>query len=151
MTIESFFLNQLNFRPKKRSLLSKMNQKNIEMKTIDGQVINQSIIDSKFIDIFKILKCKPGFKILKIRIIRIEYQLLRRIIKYIKFLWYPPSLYATKIINHFLNSRISANRDKEEGFQLIVKSLSRGLFLDCKISFSRVSKIYLSFQLILQW
>ena len=31
-------INIFDFRPKKRGLLSKLNQKNIELKSIDGQV-----------------------------------------------------------------------------------------------------------------
>ena len=35
----------------------------------------------------------------------------------------PLSFYATQIINPFLNSRISANHDKVDGLQSMVKSL----------------------------
>ena len=45
----------------------------------------------------------------------LEKQLPRRIMKYINCLSYPPSLYATHIINPFLNSRISTNYDKMIG------------------------------------
>ena len=45
---------------------------------------------------------------------KIEKQLPRRNMKYIKCLLYPLPLYATKIINPFPNSWISANPDKVE-------------------------------------
>jgi hypothetical protein len=45
-------------------------------------------------------------------------QILRHFVQYIECLSTPSPLpfYATQIINLFVNSRISANRDKGEGF-----------------------------------
>ena len=60
--------------------------------------------------------------------------------KYSKCLSYPLPFYATQIFSLFLDSRISANNDKVEGIQLIVKSLLRGLFHYCKISFDKSNK-----------
>ena len=56
------------------------------------------------------------------RDLMIEKQIARHFVQYTKYLSYPLSIYATKIINPFLNSRIVANHDKEEGFQPMVKS-----------------------------
>ena len=48
----------------------------------------------------------------------------------------PLTLFTTQMIYPFLNSRISANHDKGQGFQPIVKSLQYPLmFLQCRISF----------------
>ena len=51
----------------------------------------------------------------------------------------PIPFYATQIINPFLNSRNSVNHNKVERIQLMVKSLERGLFLYCRISFYKIS------------
>ena len=48
------------------------------------------------------------------RIIIIEYQQLRGIMKYRKCLSYTFPFYSTQIVKPFLNSRISANHDKGE-------------------------------------
>ena len=53
----------------------------------------------------------------------IEKQLLHLIMKYTHCLSHPLPFYATQRINPFLNSRISANHDKMEDFQPIIKSL----------------------------
>ena len=62
------------------------------------------------------------------RIIMIEYQLPRGIMKYSKCPTYPLHFYATQIINTFLNWRISANHDKEEGHSANSEILIKGIF-----------------------
>ena len=47
----------------------------------------------------------------------------------------PLPFYATQYIHHCLNSRISANHDKEIEFQPIVKFLNPLMFLQCRIFF----------------
>ena len=46
----------------------------------------------------------------------------------------PLSFYATKLVNPFLSSRISANHDKGQGFQPMVKFLYPLMFLQSRIS-----------------
>ena len=57
------------------------------------------------------------------RINIIEYQLPRKIMKYSKYLSCPLPFHAIQIINPFLNSRITANHDKNEKIQPMLKSL----------------------------
>ena len=54
----------------------------------------------------------------------------------------PLPFYATQLISHILNSRISANHIKWRGFHPIVKSLKRGLFLYCTFSFIYIIQTY---------
>ena len=65
----------------------------------------------------------------------IEKQIPRQFVQYIECLSIDPPFYATQIINPFLNSRISTNNDKGQGFQPIVKYLYPLMFLQCIISF----------------
>ena len=57
------------------------------------------------------------------KIIMIEYQLPREMMKYSKYLSYPRHFYATQIINPFLNYRISANHDIVEGHSVNIEIL----------------------------
>ena len=57
------------------------------------------------------------------RINIIEHQLPLKIMKYSKYMSCPLPTHAIQIINPFLNSRITANHDKVEKFQAMVKSL----------------------------
>ena len=50
----------------------------------------------------------------------------------------PFPFYHTQIFTPFLNSKISANRNKRLGFQPIVKSLYPLMFLQCRISFDTI-------------
>ena len=53
--------------------------------------------------------------------------------KYSKWLSYPLPFYGTQIINHFLNSSFSANRDKVERLSADGEIFIKGLFLYCRI------------------
>ena len=69
----------------------------------------------------------------------IEYPLSRGIMKYSKYLSYPLSFYANQTTKPpFLNLRISANHDKEEGYSVNGEILTKGLKLYCKIYFQSI-------------
>ena len=72
----------------------------------------------------------------------IEKQLLRLNMKCVSFI--PPLIpYYTQMINHFLNSRISANHIKWRDFQPFLKSSKRGFFFYCKISFAKILVLFI--------
>ena len=61
------------------------------------------------------------------RIIIIEYQLPRGIIEYTFPFLIPPPFYATEILNPLLNSKLSANHDKVEGYLANGEILIKGI------------------------
>ena len=50
------------------------------------------------------------------RYFMIDQQIARHFVHYSEYIYHPLPFYTTKIINPFLNSRISANHDKGLGF-----------------------------------
>ena len=84
----------------------------------------------------------------------LEKQKSLNVVKFSKCPSSPLPFYGTQIINSFLSSMISANHDKGEGFQLIVKSIYPLLFLYFNISFNwtltrpRIIIIYYRFKVI---
>ena len=66
------------------------------------------------------------------KIFQIDQQISQHFVQYSECLSKTPSL----LCNLFLNSRISANHDKECRFQPIVKSSYSLMYLQCRISFN---------------
>ena len=70
----------------------------------------------------------------------IDQQIARHFCNTVEVFQTPLSFYIIQIINPFLNLRISANHDKEQGLQPILKSCYSLMFLQCRISFAEMQK-----------